>query len=106
MISFERLVSIVPGSPKPDDNHDEYGDDPVLVTSAGGGGGGGDQNEKVGDSHRSSNAAANAESVKSTMFPTMHGDKKMEGERYTARAPSVCKGKDSHEAKCVLSLKE
>jgi hypothetical protein len=66
----------------------------------------GDQDEKVGDSHRSGNAAANAESVRSTMFPTMHGDKKREGERYTARAPSVRKWKDSHEAKCVLSLRE
>jgi hypothetical protein len=103
MISFERLVSIIPGSPQSDDNHDEYGDDSVLVTSAGGGGG---QDEKVGDSHRSGNTAANAESVGSTMFPTMHGDKEREEERYTARAPSVCKWKDSHEAKCVLSLKE
>jgi hypothetical protein len=76
MIPFERLVSIVPGSPRSDDNHDEYGDDPVLVTSVGGGG---DQDEKVGDSHRSGNAAANAESVRSTMLPTMHGDEGREG---------------------------
>jgi hypothetical protein len=91
MISFERLVSIVPGSPKSDDNHDEYGDNgdnPVLVTSAGGGG---YQDEKVGDSYRSGNAAANAESVRSTMFLTMHGDKKREEERYTVRAPSACR---------------
>jgi hypothetical protein len=60
----------------------------VLVTSAGGGG---DQGEKVGDSHRSDNAAANAESVRSTMFPTMHGNKKREEERYTVRAPSACR---------------
>jgi hypothetical protein len=76
MISFERLVSIVPGSPKSDDNHEKYGDGPVLVTSAGGGG---DQEEKVGDSHLSGNAAANAESARSTMRPTMHGDKGREG---------------------------
>jgi hypothetical protein len=103
MTSFERLASIIPGSLKFDDNHGEYGDDRVLVTSAGGGG---DQDEKVGDSHRSGNAAANTESVSSTMFTTMHGDKKREEERYTVRAPNICKWKDSHEAKCVLSLKE
>jgi hypothetical protein len=83
MISFEWLVSIVPGSPKSDDNHEKYGDGPVLVTSAGGGG---DQDEKVGDSHRSGNAAANAESVRSTMLPTMHGDEGREGKgMYTRR---------------------
>jgi hypothetical protein len=104
MISFERLVSIILGSPKSDDNHGEYGDDPVLVMSVGGGGR--NQDEKVGDSHRSGNAAANAESVRSTMLLTMHGNKKMEGERYTARTPSACRWKDSHETKRVLGLKE
>jgi hypothetical protein len=27
MISLERLISIIPGSPKSDDNYEEYGDD-------------------------------------------------------------------------------